>query len=228
MLTLHGKPVRETLAELIEPSCTALLVIDMQQESCVERGLYGVLDLSLYRQAIPVMRQVREAATDAGALVINVRNVFTEENLSPAELRHLWVLHRNKYGNATGPLERVDISDGPGLEFVEELRPEPGELVLPKQRPSAFPGTELDLLLRSNRIETVVVTGIVTEGCVEWTAREAHSLDYYVVIVEDGVASDSRELHEAALRTLHVNYEVARSAQLLAVWSESAAQRNKR
>jgi nicotinamidase-related amidase len=218
MLTLHGKEVHESLEELAAPAHTALLVIDMQNESCKPDGLYGVLDLSLYQRAIPVIRRVRESAAASGVFVINVRNVFTEENLSRAELRHLWVLHRCKYGNATHALENVETSGGRGCDFIDELLPGEGEVVLTKQRPSAFAGTQLDLLLRSNRIETVVLTGIVTEGCIEWTAREAHSLDYYVVVVADGVASDDARLHEAALTTMRVNYEVAESDELLGIW----------
>ena len=112
MLTLHGKEVRESLHEPAAPAQTALLVIDMQKESCSPEGLYGTLDLSQYRRAIPVMRRLRDAATAAGILVINVRNVFRQENLSQAELRHLWVLHRNKYGNATPALAQVEPRTG--------------------------------------------------------------------------------------------------------------------
>ena len=67
----------------------------------------------------------------------------------------------------------------PGLEPLD------GELVVKKYRSSGFWGTNLDMLLRSNGIKSVVVTGCTTEGCVESTARDAMFSDYYVVIVTD-------------------------------------------
>ena len=68
-----------------------------------------------------------------------------------------------------------------------------------KYRSSGFWGTNLDMILRSNSIKTVVVGGCTTEGCVESTARDAMFNDYYVVIPEDCVASDDRAQHEASL-----------------------------
>lgn len=67
-------------------------------------------------------------------------------------------------------------------------------MVVKKYRAGGFWGTNLDLVLRSNGITSVVMAGCTTEGCVESTARDAMLNDYYVVIVTDAVASDDRRL----------------------------------
>ena len=64
-----------------------------------------------------------------------------------------------------------------------------GEPVLTKPRYSAFFGTPLDTLLRSGGVKTVVVTGVATNVCVESTARDAHQLDYCVVLPTDCIAA---------------------------------------
>jgi nicotinamidase-related amidase len=81
---------------------------------------------------------------------------------------------------------------------VPGLEPLDGDLVVKKYRSSAFWGTNLELLLRSNGIESVVVTGCTTEGCVESTARDA-MFSHYVVIATDAVASDDRGQHDASI-----------------------------
>jgi nicotinamidase-related amidase len=221
LLTLQGKKVYETLEELVHPRHTAVLVIDMQNESCCEGGLYAGLDLSLYNSVIPRIHDLLDAARHHGVLVLHTQTVVMREDLSPAHLRRLWILHRRKYGNATRRLAEVEVSlpDSFDVDFVPDLRPADGDIVIRKFRPSAFAGTRLDLLLRSNGIETLLITGVVTEGCVDSTAREAHSLNYYAVVVVDAVASDDRELHDATLTTMRVYYETPSVNEILAAWA---------
>jgi nicotinamidase-related amidase len=76
------------------------------------------------------------------------------------------------------------------------------------------------MLLRSNGIKSIVMTGCTIEGCVESTARDALFNDYYVVIAEDCVASDDREQHEASLLLMCHRFDVATSQEILGIWSE--------
>src|SRR5581483_4570439 len=103
------------------------------------------------------------------------------------------------------------------------LAPLTGDLVVTKNRSSAFIGTNLDLLLRSNHILTTVVTGTVTNGCVNSTARGAMLHDYNVVVVRDCVASSDRTLHDATLllleRQLELPDSVVPAQQIIDVWS---------
>ena len=85
-------------------------------------------------------------------------------------------------------------------QIVDELRPLPGELVIPKNSNGAFNASPIDQLLRNMGVTGLVIVGVITEGCVESTAREAADRGYDCVLVEDGCASDlGRETHEAAL-----------------------------
>uniref|UniRef100_UPI0025DCCB83 cysteine hydrolase family protein n=1 Tax=Lapillicoccus sp. TaxID=1909287 RepID=UPI0025DCCB83 len=92
-------------------------------------------------------------------------------------------------------------------------------------RSSAFWGTNLDLLLGSNGIETVIVAGCTTEGCVESTARDAMFSDYYVVVAEDCVGSDDRTQHDASMLLMRHRFDLARNEQIVGVWE--AADRRK-
>ena len=78
------------------------------------------------------------------------------------------------------------------------------------------------MLLRSNGIKSVVVAGCTTEGCVESTARDALFNDYYVVIVEDCVASDDRAQHEASLLLMRHRFDMASADEVLGIWQAGA------
>ena len=73
--------------------------------------------------------------------------------------------------------------------------------------------------MRSNGIKSLVIAGCTTEGCVESTARDALFNDYYVVVVEDCVASDDREQHEASLLLMRHRFDIATSEEVLGVWN---------
>ena len=113
----------------------------------------------------------------------------------------------------------------PGHEFVKALTPHRGEPVVRKHRSSAFWGTNLELLLRSNGIRTVVIGGCTTEGCVESTARDAMFNDLYVVIAVDCVASDDREQHEASLLLMRHRFDLATADEIASVWAAAASAR---
>jgi nicotinamidase-related amidase len=87
-----------------------------------------------------------------------------------------------------------------------------------KYRSSGFWGTNLDMILRSNGIKTVVVGGCTTEGCVESTARDAMFNDYYVVIAEDCVASDDRAQHDASMLLMRHRFDIAPGTEIQRLW----------
>ena len=105
-----------------------------------------------------------------------------------------------------------------GAEFSPEVAPLPGEPVVTKHRSSAFRGTDLDLILRGNGIETVVVIGEQTPGCIEATYRDASYHDYYNVLVEDCVAAFDKEQHEASLLVQRRRHDVCLAEDVLSVW----------
>ncbi|MDE0221638.1 MAG: cysteine hydrolase [Spirochaetaceae bacterium] len=103
------------------------------------------------------------------------------------------------------------------------LEPAPGDVVIPKDRGSAFKGTDFDLLLRTLQRETVVVTGCSTDWCVEATAWDGNGLDYYLVMVSDCLRSPRPDGHRAALRQFRaIGLDLTTSADLLHLWEHAA------
>jgi len=95
---------------------------------------------------------------------------------------------------------KVMMEGNPEVEICSEIRPEPEEVILAKKRLSAFTGSELEIILRSQNIDTLVLSGVGTLGVVESTARHAYDLDYRIFVLEDCCADKAAGAHEAALR----------------------------
>jgi nicotinamidase-related amidase len=216
MRKFAGKLVYDRLDEIVAPSHTAFLVVDMQNDFCSPDGVFGKrgTETGSVRAIIPETRRLLDVAREAGALCVFLRHTHEPDlsNLSPARLSFYAML----YGGAD-PYHAIRGSWG--HEIVPELAPRERETVIDKSRSSGFIATSLDLVLRSNRIETVVITGMATHACVESTARDAGFFDYYAVVVEDCVADYRDDLHRAALLTLSQRVTLTRSEALRAIWS---------
>ncbi len=87
-----------------------------------------------------------------------------------------------------------------GAEVVDELKPEPTDIILPKRRFSAFFKTDLDQTLRTLGVDTIVSTGMTTEVCVLMTAMDGLSHDFSVILLEDCSASRNKEFHHGCLK----------------------------
>jgi nicotinamidase-related amidase len=198
----------------------------MQRDFVEPGGVFATLgiDVSMYSETRPVLAGLLRDARRANALVIHVQNTALPDRMSdsPAQIRFNLRMHAQHRGDG-GPL-RYSVPGTRGHDFVAELAPLPGELVVRKYRSSAFFGTNLDLLLRSNGIKTVVIGGCTTEGCVESTARDAMFSDFYVVIATDGVASDDPEQHAASMLLMRHRFDLASAAEISGVWSSAPAE----
>jgi len=87
-------------------------------------------------------------------------------------------------------------------QVIEALQPQPDDLVIDKNTSSPFNGTGIEHLLRNMNIQTLVVTGVATDMCVETTSRDAADRGFNVIVVEDAVATFIEEHHVAALSAL--------------------------
>jgi nicotinamidase-related amidase len=205
----------------VDPAHAALLLIDMQRDFVEPDGAFGALgvDLSMYRESLPRLASLLDEARRARVLVIHVQNTTLPGRISdsPAQIRFNLRMHAGKRPDEE-PL-RYSVDGTRGFEIVDQLTPESNELVVRKHRSSAFWGTDLEMLLRSNDIKTVVIGGCTTEGCVESTARDALFNDLYVVIAVDCVASDDREQHEASLLLMRQRFDMATADEIATVWS---------
>jgi nicotinamidase-related amidase len=220
LIQIEGKQVFTELSELVTPAHTALLLIDMQRDFVEPDGFFGSLgiDLAMYDETRPRLAALLGAARRHGVLVVHVQNTALPNRMSdsPAQIRFNLRMHES--ARRGGPPLRYTLSGTPGHDFVDELTPLPGEIVVRKYRSSAFWGTNIELLLRSNGIRTVVVGGCTTEGCVESTARDAMFCDHYVVIADDCVGSDDKEQHDASMLLMRHRFDMASSAEIADLW----------
>lgn len=229
MITVEGKQVYTDLPELVDPAHTALVLVDMQRDFLEPDGVFGRMgiDLTMYDRSRPLLRELLQAARRSGVLVIHIQNTALPNRLSdaPSQIRFNLRMHAGAR-SGDDPL-RYTLPGTAGHEIVDDLAPEGDELVVRKYRSSAFWGTNLDLLLRSNGVETVVVTGCTTEGCVESTARDAMFNNYYVVVAEDCVASDDRAQHEASMLLMRHRFDLAAGQDIAEVWSKAGNRANR-
>ena len=93
-----------------------------------------------------------------------------------------------------------------GAQVVDELPIEEGDIVIPKRRYSGFFQTTLDLTLRERGIDTVIVTGVVTNICVRSTVHDAFFLRYQVLVPEDLVMATSPQAQEVTLYDIDTHY----------------------
>jgi nicotinamidase-related amidase len=222
MITIEGKQVFTELMELVDPAHTALIMVDMQCDFVEPSGLFGTLgiDLSMYAQSRPRLAALLAGARASGTLVLHLQHTALPGRRSDSPSYMRFNLRMHQAARRDGPPLRYALPGTPGHAFAREFAPLADELVVRKYRSSGFWGTNLDLLLRSNGIETVVVGGCTTEGCVESTARDAMFNDYYVVIAEDCVASDDRAQHDASMLLMRHRFDLASGAAIEDVWQK--------
>jgi nicotinamidase-related amidase len=222
MINIEGKDVFTELAELVDPAHTALIVVDMQRDFIEPDGVFGALgiNLSMYAETRPRLAALLAAARSSGTIVVHLQNTVLPGRMgdSPAQIR--FNLRMHEAARRDGPPLRYTVPGTPGYEFAQDFSPLPQELIVRKYRSSGFWGTNLDMLLRSNGVRTVVVGGCTTEGCVESTARDAMFNDYYVVIPEDCVGSDDRAQHEASMLLMRHRFDIATGDDIRRLWRE--------
>lgn len=204
----------ETLAQMIRPESTALIVVDIQKDFAAPDGLLGRagVDLAPAEAAIDRIEPLIAAARAAGAAVGFMRVVTTPESDSNA-LRTLMRRRGEPGGEAI-----CRAGDG-GADYYR-LRPRPGDIEIEKRLYNSFHGTDLDAQLRARGIDTLVMTGLSTDCCVDATARDAFHRDYHVFVARDACAAYEPGLHEAALHGLELNCALlVDSASVVAAWS---------
>lgn len=107
-----------------------------------------------------------------------------------------------------------------GSDFIKELYPIEGEYIVPKRRHSGFAHTDLDLYLREENIDTVVVTGVWTNVCVRSTATDALARAYKVITLSDGCASKTKEMNEYGLNDLSIFTKVMTIDEYIDAWEK--------
>ena len=164
---------------------TALLIIDFQAD--VFHG--GALQLVGTDKVLPKAKQVLTAAREMNLPIIHTQEVHRQEMVD--------------FGRELDGAEPVHcLETWAGTDFHPELYPRDGEYTIAKRRYSCFFGTDLEILLRGLKVETLVVMGTMTNVCVHYTVAEAHQRDYHFYVIEDCCAGSDWDAHWAALKAM--------------------------
>jgi ureidoacrylate peracid hydrolase len=180
----------------LETKDTALLVIDMQNAFLDDRGsmVRRGFDTNRLRAAVKPCGRLISAARASQVPIIQTRYVYR------ADYRDAGVRVREILPNT---ITTESLAAGSwDVEIVDALAPSGDDIVIDKNRPSAFIGTSLDLMLRGQGITSVVICGITTNICVESTARDASQFDYRTFVVSDATAEMEQSRHDHAINTL--------------------------
>jgi nicotinamidase-related amidase len=181
-------------------SQVALIVIDMQRDFLEPGGFGAALgnDVSRLQVIVPALARLLAACRAAGLTIIHTQEGHAPDLSDCPPAKRL----RGKPGlriGDDGPMGRILILGEPGNDFVAELKPHPGEIVLPKPGKGAFCATGFEGLLRERGITHLLITGVTTEVCVQTTMREANDRGYECLLVEDATESYFPEFKAATL-----------------------------
>ncbi|QVQ28795.1 cysteine hydrolase family protein [Achromobacter deleyi] len=193
-----------------DPRSTALLVIDLQNDFLAPGGAYdrgGAV--SSQARALParVAPVARALKAQGGFVAASLFTLWPDAHGEPMISPHLRQLRPflRKGDFVAGSAGQANVAELDGLVDVSVW----------KVAYSAFFNTQLDWVLRRAGISSVVVAGIVTNGGVASTARDAHMRDYHVTVLADGCAAPTPAMHDAALADLRTVADVVSCQDLL-------------
>ncbi|WP_156448318.1 cysteine hydrolase family protein [Mycobacterium sp. NAZ190054] len=187
----------------LDPGRAALVVIDMQRLDAHRDGEFGRrADVHgvrghvewffdrLEHLTVPAIAALLAAAREAGMPVVHTRIASLT-----GDGRDLgW---RYRYWDMTAGV------DEPDSEFLPEVAPVPGDIVINKTTTSAFIGSHIDRILRNLGVEQLVVCGVMTSGCVESTVRDAADSGYHVLVAEEACAALTETAHVNSINAMH-------------------------
>ncbi|UZJ26921.1 cysteine hydrolase (plasmid) [Rhodococcus antarcticus] len=210
---LAGPPA--SLSFRHDPRTTALVVVDVQNDFCDPAGVCAAAgnDVAAAVAMVPRLEHLLVAARAAKVLVVFVQTTHDDTTDSPA-----WVSRRSITAAATRAADSICRTGSWGAKLYR-VSPEPGEPIVVKHRYSAFAGTNLDVVLRSSGITSLLLAGVSTDVCVESTLRDGLFHEYNVSLVEDCCASYHAGAHAATVSTVEQYFgEVTSSRHLANAW----------
>lgn len=184
------------------PGRTAVVLIDLQNDFLHPDGWYAQsgVDISHMRRVIEPTRVLLQHAREAGVPIIWTKHGFREETAG-------------QFVTLRPFLREGGLRQGTwGYDVSADFTPEPHDFHSHKSRLSAFFNTDLELILRGVRAETVLFAGVLTNQCVAATSKDANFRDFRPIVIEDCTGTTMPHLHEPALEMMRVGW--ARVAQL--------------
>ncbi len=174
----------------------ALIVVDMLNDFLRDDG---ALPVPAAKTIIPSIQKLLVGARQKGWKVIYLADNHAENDKE----FEIWGRH--------------SVKGTTGAQVIEELAPKPGDIVIPKTRYSGFYNTNLDAILKKNKVDSLIVAGTLTDICVLYTTADARNRDMNVVIVSDATATLNSERQMWALEHAKsvLNAQVKSCAEVL-------------
>jgi len=167
-----------------------LIVIDIQETDFSDvAGECGIDAMPGYVDRISKTRELIDIAHEVGVPIVYVKEVHRPDHID--------------FGRELDGSEGVHcIETNPLTDYARAMDPRPTDYFIAKRRYSCFFGTDLEILLKGLRADTLILTGGLTNVCVHYTFLDGHQHDYFCRVVEDCVAGSSERAHEAALEAM--------------------------
>jgi biuret amidohydrolase len=189
-----------------------LVIVDIQGGTgAVQLGEGGIPHMGGAAERRPRVRRVLDAARAADVPVVWIQEVHKPSLIDIGR----------ELDGAEGP-HCIEGEDG--TEIAAWLDPQPEEFVVRKRRYSAFFGTELEIVLKAHKADTLLLVGGLTDVCIHYTAVDAHQHDYHVRVLTDCVGGSSQDAHDAALTAVqYLQRDALVTADQVAGWLEARA-----
>ncbi|AYB45653.1 cysteine hydrolase [Paenibacillus lautus] len=201
----------KSLNQLMLGSKAAVIVVDVQNDYCHPEGALprAGCDVSGVAKMMPQLYKLLHSARELNVPIIFIQTLHERATDSDA-----WTTR------SSGRSAHVCRRGSWGAEFYE-ITPEADDIIVNKHRYSAFVNTRLDSVLKTLKIETLIMTGVSTNVCVESTARDGFMLDYHIVLAADACASYSQTAHDMTLENIEGYFgKVSEVAQLIDIWMD--------
>ncbi len=195
----------------------ALVIIDVNYAFCDERPMPILESIKRWRNscgedawvAMPYLKSLIEKAREKGIPVIYTTGVRRADNWDNGS----WSWKNNRSGEDRSNPAGTNID---GNEIVAEIAPGPKDIVIYKQKPSGFFGTNMASYLTLLGCDSVIVTGTTTSGCVRATVLDAFSLNYRITLAEEGCFDRSQASHAINLCDMNAKYaDVVKTSEVL-------------
>ncbi len=199
----------------LDPARTAVIAVHLQKDVVNADGAFGgfFAAQAVERDVVGVNSALLDAARRAGATVVYTR-VAWQPGLADLIVNSPILQIVQQSGCLVEGSDKAQILDA--------LTPQDRDLVVTHQRVGGFSASQLDHLLRSRGVDTVLFTGVATNFSVEGTARQASDLGYRTIVVADACSAADPATHEASIASLGLLAEITTSADVLEALSATA------
>jgi ureidoacrylate peracid hydrolase len=192
---------REHVFDALDPTKTALIVVDLQNGFMMKGVAHALCEEAI--EIVPNVNRLADAVRRTGGTVVWIQNAATRESMQS------WSVRDDMDGPERTAKRLAAMAPGTkGYELWAGLDVKPDDLKMQKTRFSAFiqGASNLEAVLRSRGIDTVIITGTVTNICCESTARDAMMRNFKTIMVTDANAAENDALHNASLIAFYLKF----------------------